>query len=120
MNCEWLNNLKVGDEVFISGSGTLLYSATVSRITKSQIFIKSKINFNPDYEAAFWKKDGYKVGRSDWSYERLIEPTEEIKKRVHINNLKARVNKMRDKLATPQDEETLVKLIEALKPFVKE
>ena len=120
MNFEWINNLKVGNEVFVNGSGTLLYNATVSRITKAQIFIKSKNNFNPDDEAAYRKKDGYKVGRSDWNFDRLIEPTEEIKKKVHINNLKVRVNKMREKLSVPQDEETLIKLIEALKPFIKE
>ena len=118
MNNEWLNNLKVGDTVFISQSyGVAPRQATVSRLTKAHIFVKVLMG---SYEEDFWRKDGYMVGGNAWNHNCLIQNTEETRERVLIEKLKNKVNSMRNKLPTPNDKDTLIQLIEALKPFVKE
>jgi hypothetical protein len=117
---EWINNLKVGDEIFVSQPhGAIPLVSTVSRITKAQIFVGFKNYVGEKYEKAFWKKDGYQVGAQIYWATRLIQPTKENKKTVYVGNLKREADALIKKIVIPDDEESLLKLINAIRPFCK-
>jgi len=110
----WRDNLKKGDEVFVSQS----FSRTpekemVSRVTATQVFIR----LNERYEKAFRKKDGYNVGGSSFHRNRIFMPTDEIRARVELAELMQKARNLREKLAIPRDKETLLKFIAAIEPF---
>lgn len=74
---EWIQNLKVGDEVVIVGYGYTHanYSmANVTRITKAQIIVSKN-----GYEQKFWKKDGEEVGGELYRKPSISPLTEKIK-----------------------------------------
>jgi len=117
---EWLCNLKPGDEVFI----TLRYgrhydSALVSRITDSQIVISfANLLSGYKYDRKFRKRDGAEIGLIDRNYLRM--PTPERREEREIALLQDRVNRLRGKLSTPNDRQTLEAMVAALTPFVKD
>jgi len=70
---EWLENLKVGDTVIVSGRNELV--CTIERMTKTQIVLKD--NFTK-----FNRKTGRSVGNDSWSTSYIFEPTEKEIKRI--------------------------------------
>jgi hypothetical protein len=73
MDNEWLENLKVGDNVLYSGRYREYFVGTVTRITKTQVIVK--INA---YENKFRKKDGFVVGGDIWNTSLIREYDENI------------------------------------------
>lgn len=73
---EWLNSLKAGDKVLVSGRNESWWMSTVARITKTQIMVgKSGM--------AFRKSDGVQVGSNTWSQTSLVYPSKTLVAEVH-------------------------------------
>ena len=97
---EWLDSLKPGDRVIISGRWQDGIS-TVDRLTKTQILLKNGSRYR--------KKDGGLVGADSYNSSQLYSPSE---KRVNdIRHRKAceKIDKMAWKMLTL---ETLTKVLE--------
>jgi hypothetical protein len=100
---EWLDSLKPGDRVIISGRWQEAL-ATVDRVTKTQILVKSG-------SMRFRKKDGGLVGADSYNNACIYSPTE---RRVHdIMHRKAceQIGKVQWKTLTL---ETLHKVLETV------
>ena len=69
-NEAWIENLKIGDVVFVSrNSGYLPEKDRVARITPTQIVL--------NHESKFRKDSGHSVGTTTWNHRMLLEPTPE-------------------------------------------
>lgn len=83
---EWLQSLKVGDEViYIDRASKSVRKVT--RVTPKQVIVS--IGNAKDYDAAFWKKDGIKVGSAtdSWSTAASISmPTAEVVAAIREKN----------------------------------
>jgi hypothetical protein len=109
---EWLQNLKPGDEVFMSRPyGQAPRVSKVSRTTETQIIVGS---------GRFHKKDGSQVGGGTWSTSYLIQPTEELRQQIELSLLQQQAGKMVEDLKVPNDIEGCRTFIVALKPYVSE
>jgi len=111
---DWLNNLKVGDDVVCRGAYSEVSIAQITRITKAQVFVR----VNERYEQAFWKKDGYQVGGNIWRKSTLGQPTQEIRDSIELMALRRKAFLMAKALIVPNTKDEVVKLIEALKPYM--
>lgn len=83
---EWLQSLKAGDEViYIDRSSKSVRK--VIRVTPKQVIVS--IGNTNDYDVAFWKKDGIKVGGAtdSWSAASSIAmPTAEVVAAIREKN----------------------------------
>ena len=68
MGSEWLQQLKVGDEVFVGSGSYGVSKATVDKVTATQIAIGSR---------KYRRKDGYEIGSTGYSRPRLMPITDE-------------------------------------------
>jgi len=110
---QWLQELKVGDEVYIPKQyGRGYIRSFVQRITPSQIVVTGGDKYR--------KKDGCSVGTGIWNSSRIYQPTEKLENTYKLGELEAQAIKLRDKLTIPQTISELESLISALKPFIKE
>lgn len=117
---EWLENLKVGDEVYISQRfKEVPYLDKVSRVTDKQIIINKLNGIGKPYEIRFWKKDGFSLGRDSWTRDRLIMPSEKLRELIEIDKLKSVARNLKDKLTIPQTKQELIDFIRAIQVFVK-
>jgi len=121
---KWLSELKPGDEVYCSQEfGAPAFRAKVARRTKTLIIVAHKFRRLDgkvvETESRFRAQDGHTPG-TGYGGGHLIQPTDEVRERVEIAHLKARVNFLRNHISTPGDKPTLLAMIEALQPFVKE
>ena len=85
---DWLENLKRGDNVIISSRH---YDDIdhVSRVTKTQICVKSTVS-------KFRKSNGCRVGDAcSWSMVRLVRPTEEKLNYIETEKVKSFVSNTR-------------------------
>lgn len=111
---EWVQQLKVGDTVFVSQSyGYVPRQAKVKRLTKTQIILDP-------YDEKFNRLNGLSIGGGKWNIQHLIQPTEKVYKEINLERLKNTVINLKNKLAIPQTEPELVKLIGYLKEFIKQ
>ena len=115
----WLENLKAGDEVVVNSHISDLSIAKVFRVTKSQIFIAKTNLAGEHHEDAYWKKDGYEVGRDAWSWSSLAMPTGDIRNKIQLSNLREKAQELIKELVIPSTKEDVLRLIEAIKPFVE-
>ena len=116
-DAKWLQNLKAGDRVFRTEKYSRPDSPqTISRVTSNSIFLR----ITNTYEERYRKSDGRSVGGSVWDTQWLRPCTPEREEKWIVERLKRKAVNLRDKLLIPQDKETLIKFIEALKPFVPE
>jgi len=118
MNDKWLENLKVGDTVFVDTSqyGAFSgYRAKVKRFTKSGNFI---IVESDDKEIRFRKSDGLSLGNK-WHWDKLKQWNDEIREKILMHNLKKKALHLRQSLPIPNKKEELIAFIKALKPFIK-
>jgi hypothetical protein len=114
---KWLDSLRVGDTVYISQSyGLPPLKKTVSRITNTQIIIP--INERADWR--FRKRDGHEINSDVWRSQYLIKPSLEVEKRVRISSLQNKAILLKGKISIPDDESSLLSLIDFLSRFVKE
>ncbi len=111
---KWLENLKVGDEVFVSRHWSGYEKGKIKRITKAQFVIDLGT-----YEQKFWRRNGYAVGCGIWDISELCEITPKRLEEVEANRLVRIATDLRGKLGIPSDIPTLKALIAALTPFVK-
>lgn len=82
---EWLNGLKAGDEVYVSGRyGALGSISKVLRTTKTQILIS-------EYDR-FRKINGREMGNS-WGARYLSQPTDERRAQIYERRLRTNVPK---------------------------
>jgi hypothetical protein len=111
MTLNWLENLKVGDEVFISrGSWGLNWDRKkVERITKSQIIIGS-YRFN---------KRGQLVGSGPWSMTCLVEITPETEADYRFDMLIRKAKVLKEKIVIPTDEAGVKRFIFFANEFVR-
>ena len=115
MSDEWLQKLKVGDEVYVSQK----YSAapikeTVSRITDTQIILSQKNFAGNLVEQKFRKKDGRLLGGGVWDIQFLLQPTPELEEQVKIKRLTDTASKLKDSLGIPHTLIGLEKFIQLL------
>lgn len=116
-NKSWLENLKAGDEVFISKKYSGIPSIEkAARVTATRIMIK----VNENYEEIYKKKDGRLIGNTEpFTSIYLIEPNEKDRHKITINRLQCKVRSLVDKLVIPSDENHLAELIAVLGKFTK-
>lgn len=119
---DWLNELKAGDTVFMTQSyGQCAIPVPIIRITDTMIIVAGAKNYAGEIiEARFRRRDGYQITDDKWHAQCLIKDTPELRERYAVDLLKQRVNRLRNKLSTPNDRKTLEKMVAALSPFVKE
>lgn len=82
---EWLDSLKAGDSVYVSGSyGNVGTIEQVSRTTATQIVLEHTNGVGSKYERRYRRKDGYIVGDSS-SYHRsgIHRVTPELIEKIH-------------------------------------
>jgi hypothetical protein len=115
----WLENLKAGDEVVVNSHRSGLSIAKVSRVTKAQIFIAYKNLAGNSIEYSYWKKDGYEVGRDAWYWSSLAMPTDDIRNKIQLSNLREKAQELIKEVVIPSTKEDVLRLIEAIKPFVE-
>lgn len=114
---DWIQSLKAGDEVFITGHYSAPDSpARISRVSPSRVFIL----VNERYEQAYHKKNGRSVGSDAWHFSNIVESTEERRERWSVYKLRLTATDMIKRIEIPKDRVTIECLIGALKPFVKE
>lgn len=78
---EWLTNLKVGDQVVVSGGNQVrIFLSTVERLTQTLIFTKGGMKFR--------RRDGHSPGT--WATGLLLEPTPDNLEQVEQERLRAR------------------------------
>ena len=111
MNDEWIENLKAGDEVFISrGSWGLNWERRkVERITKSQIIVAGQ-RFNKKWNSV--------VGGGPWSTTYLVQVTPESKAQYREELLKRKAKDFKSRIVIPDDEDGLIKFISFARQFV--
>ena len=117
MNDEWLQQLKVGDELFFGSWGSTPYPCTVTKITKTQIVVayndgRCKERFN--------RVSGRSIGGGSWHRNRLIQDTPEMRNDVEREMLRRKAHGMIQDLKPPKDKDGLAAFIAAITPYVKE
>lgn len=119
-NRQWLDNLKVGDPVFITSSGWgMNYTpAVVLKVQKIHFIVAYGVNNAVTYK--FRRTDGRKVEGSTWHSTWIVEPTEELKAEIRLDEMIRKAKSMKDNLKVPTDKEGVEAFMEAIKPFVKE
>jgi len=120
MEDTWLQNLKVGDTVYVSGGHYgILEKATVTRFTATQIVVSSRKNLaGEDYEEKFRRDSGRMVGGTCWSTTSLEEATPELIEKIRLQNLRNRVTKALQSIVVPKDLITLEALYAAIQPYL--
>lgn len=117
---EWLEQLKPGDEVYISGRTGTPTKGKVTRLTKARIFVTNgKYLSGNDNELAFHKKDGYSVGGGSWYSSSLLQPTDKLREQVEVAALKRKAANLKDSMVIPQTKDELVKFIALMAQFSK-
>jgi hypothetical protein len=117
---EWLEQLKSGDEVYVSVRIGTPQKGEVTRLTKAQIFVTTRKLFCGNAnESAFHKKSGYSVGGGIWHSTTLLRPTDELRERWEVDVLKRKATKLRDSLSIPQTKAELLEFIGLLSKFSK-
>jgi hypothetical protein len=114
MDKTWLQNLKVGDKVYVSGAyGRVGTIETVKRITKTMIIVG-----RDSYEMRYKKSTGYCCGDFTWGSGSIHQLTQERIDKIRVGKLKNKARELRDNLSIPQEEDELNKFIKALTPFM--
>ena len=114
MNHEWLQNLKIGDEVYISRNFTHPEFAIISRTTNTQFMVSIG-----KYERRFWKENGKELGGDTWNRRYLIKPSPEIREEIEVAALKNKAQILKNKLSIPRTKIELTDFIEKLSSLVK-
>ena len=117
MENEWLQKLKIGDEVYVDGPyGSVGSVRKVTRITKTMIIIA----FSGRYDQRYKRNNGRGVG--EWTYNQgtIRELTKELIDKIQLERLRQQAIFLKDKLAIPHTEADLIQFINALKLLVKE
>ena len=111
---EWLQQLKPGDEVYVSRGGWGRYydKGEVIRLTKTQIIIKQS-----GYESKWRRVDGRSLAGTTYSRQYLCESTPELKEEIEAQLLKNKVKKLVDGFKMPDDKVSLNQIIMVLKEF---
>ena len=79
----WINNLKEGDEVIVSGRFNTYNYGKVLRTTRTLIILENPYNHNEGRR--YKKENGFMLGSDIWNTERIIMPTQEIKDKILLN-----------------------------------
>ena len=111
MNAEWIQNLKDGDEVFVSrGSWGLNYERRkVEKVTKTQVIVA---------EQRYNKKWNSVVGGGTWSTTHLVQITPESESDYREKLLKRQAIDLKSRMVVPDTEEALLRFIIFAKQFV--
>lgn len=78
---KWLDNLKVGDEVVVSGHNDIIEKVT--GVTRTQITIKG---------TKYRRDSGRQITQDKWHHLWLVEPTEEARVKIKHQNEHIKVN----------------------------
>jgi hypothetical protein len=111
---KWVQQLKVGDEVFVSRGGWGRYydKGEVVRLTKTQIIIKQS-----GYESKWRRVDGRSLSGTTYSRQYLFESTPELKEEIEAQLLKNKVKQLINNFKMPNDKVSLDQIIGILKEF---
>ena len=93
----WLNELKVGDTVYISCDGTFARKK-VSKLTSTQIVVEYKNASNVGYEVRFNRKNGKMLGSNLWHTSYIVKATDEILNKIRYNEMKSITKRKLDNL----------------------
>ena len=109
---QWLQNLKVGDDVYTVHSYSNYFDhAVVTRLTNTQIII---FNDDSDVESKHSKKDGARIGNNGWHSYTLEPPTQDIKDSIETYTLKNQAQRLYNNLTMPKTKEELIRFINVL------
>jgi hypothetical protein len=100
---EWLESLKVGDQVALNGSYNDLLIRVVSRLTKTQIIL--------DTGAKFRRDSGHLIGGDIWRRASITPVTKEIKLKIRTSNLKYKISRIDFKTLSNDKIETILKIV---------
>ena len=115
---EWLDQIKAGDKVFISNRfGAVPSEGTVSRRTKTRIFIVTGQNWaGNDIEEGF-RLDGRLVGGDAWTLRQIIRPTDELGTRIELAKLTVKARSLHESVVFPKTKDELLQLIANLEKY---
>jgi len=117
----WLQNLKVGDRVIISGNNAFGGDVVglVSRLTKTQVLVTLGLS---TYEHKYRLKDGRSIGTGTWETKWIYEATPEKIEAILLRNKRFKIKKYVTETinwdVVPKN--VIDHLYEVLDPFVKE
>ena len=105
----WLQSLKVGDDVYISGKyGRFGSIQKVVKITKTMIIVGQ-------YKVRYRISGGFNVGGGSWDYSTINPVTDEVLSKQRIEKLCNKATDLKQKLSLPQlNEDGLINYIKAL------
>jgi hypothetical protein len=111
---EWLQKLKIGDEVYIPDRFDEGDIKKVIRITPTQLIIEY-----PGYEKRFNKKTGKSVGTGLWDSTYLWQVTDKIRQGVKTGKLKRHAKLLLNNVRLPDKDTELQELINILSQYQK-
>jgi hypothetical protein len=91
---EWLSQLNIGDIVVMNH----VYLYKVSRITKTQIIIELKTKNGESRIYKFNKNTGYAIGGNVFNTSNIVEPTDELIKKINKYRLQNKIKALQEKL----------------------
>ena len=119
MNNEWLQQLKVGDEVFTKQEGRVLGPYKINRLTQTLIILQ-KINIvGGFYEKKYNRCSGRQQGGESYRSEWLVQDTPDTRRQCELNAKFRKAVSMRDAIVIPRYSEGLDQFIAAITPFVQ-
>jgi hypothetical protein len=93
MESDNLEDLKVGDEVALHERFGVNSIEKIKRLTPKSIILVNK--FQPDKDGmAFWKKDGFSVGRNNYYYSMISKVTQEFRDKINLDNKVSYLSKL--------------------------
>lgn len=116
---EFLDNLKVGDEVAYHAKYDFNDAILkVVRITNTMIVVGDKNHIGEIYERKFRKTDGRLVGGDMWSMSWIGEPSQIFKDSIQLLKVKNKAADYIKRIKIPDNIDDCRKLIESITPFV--
>lgn len=88
----WLAALVAGSKVAIVKQFSDPRRGTVSRVSKSSVWVKCSANHNPDYEVRFHVDSGTEVGQSGYYHTRIAPFSQEMEQEIRRKALVARLS----------------------------
>jgi hypothetical protein len=120
MSDEWLNNLAVGNAVFIQGRHGVPAMACVHKRTATQIVVKDgELTDGSPRLRRFRAMDGRETGPGDrWCGRAILrQDSQELRENLAVAKLTNKARRLMESVAIPSDRAGLESLIAAVTPF---
>jgi hypothetical protein len=119
---EWLQNIKVGDKVIISGNSAFGSDRVnvVVKLTATQVHVNTR-GFLKDYVTKYNRESGRSIGTGTWETNWLDEATPEKLEAIVLRNKRFKIKKYVTETVNwdTVSKEVIEQLYVLLDPFVK-